>query len=57
MLNHARINSNPIESKSSRPAKNMLNDGANSFTEFGPGKVLCGLIKKVDREVKVQSAF
>lgn len=43
--------------KWTQSVKNMLNDGANSFTEFGPGKVLCGLIKKVDREVKVQSAF
>ncbi len=43
--------------KWTQSVENMLNDGANSFTEFGPGKVLCGLIKKVDREVKVQSAF
>ena len=43
--------------KWTQSVKNMLNDGANIFTEFGPGKVLCGLIKKVDREVKVQSAF
>jgi len=43
--------------KWTQSVKNMLNDGANSFTEFGPGKVLCGLIKKVDREVKAQSAF
>ncbi len=43
--------------KWTQSVKNMLNDGANSFTEFGPGKVLCGLIRKVDREVKVQSAF
>ena len=43
--------------KWTQSVKNMLNDGANSFTEFGPGKVLCGLIKKVDREVNVQSAF
>ena len=43
--------------KWTQSVKNMLNDGASSFTEFGPGKVLCGLIKKVDREVKVQSAF
>ena len=35
----------------------MIKDGANNFIEFGPGKVLCGLIKKVDREVNVQSAF
>ena len=37
--------------------KNMINDGATNFIEFGPGKVLCGLIKKVSRESTVQSAF
>lgn len=31
-------------------AKNMLADGATSFTELGPGKVLQGLINKVDKE-------
>ena len=36
--------------------KNMLNDGASSFTEVGPGKVLQGLIKKVDRKIPTQSA-
>jgi [acyl-carrier-protein] S-malonyltransferase len=34
----------------------MLRDGATSFTEVGPGKVLQGLIKKVDREVATASA-
>ncbi|MCK4923226.1 MAG: ACP S-malonyltransferase [Bacteroidales bacterium] len=29
--------------------KNMINDGASSFTELGPGSVLQGLIKKLDR--------
>jgi [acyl-carrier-protein] S-malonyltransferase len=33
---------------------NMINDGANSFTESGPGNVLQGLIKKVNREVEVK---
>ncbi len=36
--------------------KNMLADGASSFTEVGPGKVLQGLIKKVDRKIPTASA-
>jgi [acyl-carrier-protein] S-malonyltransferase len=36
--------------------QNMLRDGASSFTEVGPGKVLQGLIKKVDREIPTASA-
>ncbi len=34
----------------------MLADGASSFTEVGPGKVLQGLIKKVDRSIPTESA-
>ncbi|MBR6539389.1 MAG: ACP S-malonyltransferase [Bacteroides sp.] len=30
--------------------KNMLSDGATDFTECGPGAVLQGLIKKIDKE-------
>jgi len=36
--------------------RNMLRDGASSFTEVGPGTVLQGLIKKVDRDVPTASA-
>lgn len=33
--------------------QNMIADGATSFMECGPGKVLQGLVKKVDREMTV----
>lgn len=36
--------------------KKMLEDGATSFTEIGPGNVLQGLVKKVDRNVETFSA-
>ena len=32
--------------------QNMIADGAGSFTEIGPGKVLQGLVKKVDRKME-----
>ena len=34
----------------------MREDGASLFTEYGPGKVLQGLVKKIDREAELQSA-
>ena len=42
--------------KWTQTVQNMLRDGASSFTEVGPGKVLQGLIKKVDREIPTASA-
>ncbi len=33
----------------------MIADGASSFTELGPGNVLAGLIKKVNREAACES--
>ena len=36
--------------------RNMIADGALSFTEVGPGSVLQGLIRKINREVSSDSA-
>jgi [acyl-carrier-protein] S-malonyltransferase len=36
--------------------KHMLEDGATSFVEVGPGIVLQGLVKKVDRSIETSSA-
>ena len=33
----------------------MISDGATSFIEVGPGKVLQGLVKKIDRSMETQS--
>lgn len=34
----------------------MIKDGATSFTEVGPGKVLVGLVNKINKEVETISA-
>ena len=34
----------------------MITDGANHFTEVGPGKVLQGLVRKINREAETASA-
>jgi len=33
----------------------MINQGVTQFIEIGPGKVLSGLIKRIDREIKVSA--
>ncbi|WP_299244255.1 ACP S-malonyltransferase [uncultured Aquimarina sp.] len=42
--------------KWTQSVQNMMKDGATSFTEVGPGKVLSGLVKKVDRSIETISA-
>ncbi|MGB7785130.1 MAG: ACP S-malonyltransferase [Salinimicrobium sp.] len=42
--------------KWTQSVQNMIKDGATEFIEVGPGKVLQGLVKKIDRSATVSSA-
>ncbi|WP_081212002.1 ACP S-malonyltransferase [Salegentibacter sediminis] len=42
--------------KWTQSVQNMIKDGATEFIEVGPGKVLQGLVKKIDRSMNVSSA-
>lgn len=42
--------------KWTQSVQKMIADGATSFTEVGPGKVLIGLVNKIDKEVETFSA-
>ncbi|NJW53513.1 ACP S-malonyltransferase [Salinimicrobium oceani] len=42
--------------KWTQSVQNMIKDGATEFIEVGPGKVLQGLVKKIDRNAQVSSA-
>ena len=42
---------NPVRWRES--INNMISAGINSFIEMGPGKILSGLVKRIDRNVKL----
>jgi [acyl-carrier-protein] S-malonyltransferase len=42
--------------KWTQTVQQMVKDGASIFTEVGPGKVLIGLVGKIEKEVEVASA-
>ncbi len=42
--------------KWTQSVNNMIADGATSFTEVGPGSVLQGLVKKINKEVETAAA-
>jgi [acyl-carrier-protein] S-malonyltransferase len=42
--------------KWTQSVQQMIADGATSFTEVGPGKVLVGLVNKINKEANTFSA-
>ncbi|HEY1037883.1 MAG TPA: ACP S-malonyltransferase [Bacteroidia bacterium] len=42
--------------KWTQTVESMIKDGASSFTEVGPGKVLQGLVKKINKDMEAVSA-
>ncbi len=42
--------------KWTQSVQQMIQDGATLFTEVGPGKVLVGLVNKINKEIETHSA-
>ena len=61
IINEAEIKANLISQLTApvrwtQSVQQMITDGATLFTEVGPGKVLQGLVKKINREAETTSA-
>lgn len=61
IINESEIKANLISQLTApvrwtQSVQQMITDGATLFTEVGPGKVLQGLVKKIDRSAETKSA-
>lgn len=61
VINDAEIKANLMKQLTApvrwtQSVQQMITDGATLFTEVGPGKVLQGLVKKINREAQTASA-
>ena len=59
---HATIKTNLIAQLTapvrwSQTIEQMINEGAKSFTEVGPGNVLQGLVRKINRDANIAAAI
>ena len=60
-VNETEIKANLISQltapvKWTQSVQQMIQDGANEFIEVGPGNVLQGLVKKINREMNTKAA-